>query len=123
VMANSGSNPFIYDSRPNYVQGFLSDEIGKYSGTNTDVTSDFGLRDTGAFIVAARNLLSAARNLLSAGGPWLLGICFLREAPERAIGTDRRARKWGLRGKRGRKRCFGASGNGVSVRKSLSPHR
>jgi hypothetical protein len=24
----------------------------------------------------------------------LLGICFLREAPERAIGTDRRARKW-----------------------------
>jgi len=27
---------------------------------------------------------------------WLLGICFLREAPERAIGTDRRARKWGL---------------------------
>ena len=26
----------------------------------------------------------------------LLGICFLREAPERAIGTDRRAGKWGL---------------------------
>jgi len=24
------------------------------------------------------------------------GIYFLREAPERAIGTDRRARKWGL---------------------------
>ena len=29
-------------------------------------------------------------------GAGLLGICFLREAPERAIGTDRRARKWGL---------------------------
>jgi hypothetical protein len=26
----------------------------------------------------------------------LLGICFLREALERAIGTDRRAGKWGL---------------------------
>jgi hypothetical protein len=24
------------------------------------------------------------------------GICFLREAPERAIGSDRRAGKWGL---------------------------
>jgi len=31
----------------------------------------------------------------------LLGVCFLREAPERAIGSDRRAGKWGLRGKRG----------------------
>jgi hypothetical protein len=29
-------------------------------------------------------------------GTLLLGICFLREAPERAIGTDRRARKWGF---------------------------
>ncbi len=27
---------------------------------------------------------------------WLLGICFLREAPERAIGPGRRAGKWGL---------------------------
>ncbi len=27
---------------------------------------------------------------------WLLGVCFLQEAPERAIGTDRRAGKWGL---------------------------
>ncbi len=26
----------------------------------------------------------------------LLGICFLRETPERAIGADRRAGKWGL---------------------------
>jgi hypothetical protein len=26
----------------------------------------------------------------------LQGICFLREAPERAIGSDRRAGKWGL---------------------------
>ena len=26
----------------------------------------------------------------------LLVICFLREAPERAIGPDRRAGKWGL---------------------------
>ena len=26
----------------------------------------------------------------------LQGICFLREAPERANGTDRRAGKWGL---------------------------
>ena len=26
----------------------------------------------------------------------LLGVCFLREAPERAIGSDRRAGKWGL---------------------------
>ena len=29
-------------------------------------------------------------------GVALLGVCFLREAPERAIGTDRRAGKWGL---------------------------
>ncbi len=28
--------------------------------------------------------------------PLLLGVCFLREAPERAIGSDRRAGKWGL---------------------------
>jgi hypothetical protein len=27
---------------------------------------------------------------------WLLGICFLWEAPERANGSDRRAGKWGL---------------------------
>ena len=47
----------------------------------------------------------------------LLGGCFLREAPEGAIGSDRRAGKWGLRGKRGRKRCFGVSVGGVSVRK------
>ena len=26
----------------------------------------------------------------------LQGLCFLREAPERAIGSDRRAGKWGL---------------------------
>jgi ferric-dicitrate binding protein FerR (iron transport regulator) len=32
---------------------------------------------------------------------WLLGICFVREAPERAIGSDRRVGKRGLRGKRG----------------------
>lgn len=57
VMADSGSNPFIYDSSPNYVQGFLSDEIGKYSGTNTIVTSDFGLRDTGAFIVGRTHIV------------------------------------------------------------------
>jgi hypothetical protein len=25
----------------------------------------------------------------------LLGFCFLREAPERAVGSDRRAGKWG----------------------------
>jgi hypothetical protein len=29
-------------------------------------------------------------------GRSLLVICFLREAPERAIGSDRRAGKWGL---------------------------
>ena len=51
----------------------------------------------------------------------LLGICFLREAPVRAIGPDRRAGKWGLRGKRGRKRCFGASVDGFSVRKIPGP--
>ncbi len=33
-----------------------------------------------------------ARNLL-------LGICFWREAPETAVGPDRRAGKWGLRNK------------------------
>ena len=32
---------------------------------------------------------------LSDIGIGLLGVCFLREAPERAIGTDRRAGKWG----------------------------
>ena len=53
----------------------------------------------------------------------LLGGCFLREAPEGAIGSDRRAGKWGLRGKRGRKRCFGVSVGGVSVRKIPSPRR
>jgi GT2 family glycosyltransferase len=53
----------------------------------------------------------------------LLGICFLREAPERAIELDRRAGKRGLRGKRGRKRCLGVSVGGVSVRKSPSPRR
>ena len=26
----------------------------------------------------------------------LLGVCFLREAPERAIGSDQRAGKWGV---------------------------
>jgi hypothetical protein len=31
----------------------------------------------------------------------LLGICFWREAPETAVGADRRAGKWGLRGERG----------------------
>ncbi len=30
----------------------------------------------------------------------LLGVCFLREAPERAIGSDRRAGKWGLPARR-----------------------
>ena len=35
------------------------------------------------------------------GAVWLLGICFVREAPERAIGSDRRVGKRGLRGKRG----------------------
>jgi hypothetical protein len=45
------------------------------------------------------------------------GACFLREVPERAIGgvfavlrlpkPDRTAGKWGVRGKRGRQRCFG----------------
>jgi hypothetical protein len=30
------------------------------------------------------------------GVGWLLGGCFLREAPEGAIGSDRRAGKWGL---------------------------
>jgi len=54
---------------------------------------------------------------------WLLGVCFVREAPERAIGSGRRAGKWGLRGKRGRKRCFGAPVGGVSVRKIPSPPR
>ena len=34
--------------------------------------------------------LRTARSLL------LLGVCFLREAPERAIESDRRAGKWGL---------------------------
>ena len=44
-------------------------------------------------------------------GGWLLEVCFLREAPERAIGgvfaalqlpkPDRRAGEWGLREKRG----------------------
>jgi hypothetical protein len=29
-------------------------------------------------------------------GGLMLGICFLREAPEKAIGADLRARKWGL---------------------------
>jgi len=57
VMADSGSNPFIYDSPPNYIQGFLSDEIGKYSGTNAVVASDFGLRDTGAFIVGHTHIV------------------------------------------------------------------
>ena len=57
----------------------------------------------------------------------LLVICFLREAPETAVGLDRlagrslgedwRAGKWGLRGKRGRKRCFSEPMGGVSVRK------
>ena len=31
-------------------------------------------------------------------GGWLLGGCFLREAPDGAIGSDRRAGKWGLLG-------------------------
>ena len=55
--------------------------------------------------------------------PSLQGICFLREAPERANGTDRRERKWGLRGKRGRERCFGAAVGGVSVRRIPNPRR
>jgi hypothetical protein len=52
----------------------------------------------------------------------LLGICFLREAPERAIGSDRRAGKWGLRGKRV-KRCFGVSGRCFGKKKAPSPRR
>jgi hypothetical protein len=48
----------------------------------------------------------------------LLGICFWREAPETAVGADRRAGKRGLRGEGGLKRCFGESVGGVSVKKS-----
>ena len=33
---------------------------------------------------------------VSQGFGWRQGNCFLREAPERAIGSDRRAGKWGL---------------------------
>ena len=56
----------------------------------------------------------AARNLL------LLGICFWREAPETAVGADKRA---GKRGVRGRKRCFCALVAGVSERKVPIPRR
>ena len=73
-----------------------------------------GKSATDESIIATLSRRLAARNLLSAKEPL---VC------ERAIGPGRRAGKWGLRGKRGRKRCFGASGNGVSVRKSLSPQR
>ena len=41
----------------------------------------------------------------------------MREAPEKAVGLDRRAGKRGLRGKRGRMRCFSEAVGGVSVRK------
>ena len=53
----------------------------------------------------------------------LLGICFWREAPETAVGADRRAGKRGLRGERGLKRCFVASVAGVSERKVPIPRR
>ena len=51
----------------------------------------------------------------------LLGICFFGEAPEPAVGPDRRAGKRGLRGKRGvfgvlwwvGGRCFGKKSSGV----------
>jgi hypothetical protein len=46
--------------------------------------------------LAAENLFSNGTMDTAGGWKGLLGICFLREAPERAIGTDRRAGKWGF---------------------------
>ena len=43
-------------------------------------------------------------------GAKLLGTCFWREAPETAVGADRRAGKRGLRGKRGAEEVFRCDG-------------
>lgn len=52
-----------------------------------------------------------------------LGICFRREAPEPAVGPDRRAGKRGCGGKGERKRCFGESEGGGGGRWMSPCHR
>lgn len=96
-------------------------DIGAWSPCTATVTAD------GVPSAKVRRTLHGIGNVrcgsVSCEVQWLLGICFLREASERANETDRRAGKWGLRGKRGRKKCFGAAANGASVRKIPSPRR
>lgn len=38
IMPNNSKNPCIYNSKPNFVQGFLSNEVGLFSGSRDNVT-------------------------------------------------------------------------------------
>lgn len=51
VMPDETKNPCIYDSPPNYVQGFLSDEVGVYSGAGNPALADWAFKQSGAYIV------------------------------------------------------------------------
>jgi hypothetical protein len=56
---------------------------------------------------------SAAARQMTLDGFLLLGICFWREAPERAIRSDRRAGKWGLSSARAAGSLVGPEGSVV----------
>ena len=68
---------------------------------------------------AVTGILSRPTKLLG----WLLGICFTREAPERAIGTNRRAGKRGGIPRRCSMSKGGGGGRGGWMRPSQRPWR